>query len=180
MPLLPGLCDNPSSIDSLVRWTADYGGKFVLASGLTLSDQQRAYFFNVLAERFPDLLANYQQLYPQGSYGAVGYNWRELALRVREACTKYGISDRIPRPIIPTDKHALNKKIVEKLANEAYDLELQAKPDDQIWELRKAAWAIEDLEQDISLIYRSMGLKGLQSIPDIGESLGQKIADMIV
>jgi DNA repair photolyase len=179
MPLLPGLCDDASSIDSLVRWTADHGGKFVLASGLTLSDQQRAYFFIVLAERFPDLLASYQQLYPQGSYGAAGYQWRELALRVREACAKYGISDRIPRPIIPTDKRALNKQIVEKLANQAYDLELQAKPDHQIWEFRKAAWAVEDLEQDISLIYRSMGLKGLQSIPDVSENLGQKIADMI-
>jgi DNA repair photolyase len=179
MPLLPGLCDDASSIDSLVRWTADHGGKFVLASGLTLSDQQRTYFFNVLAERFPDLLASYQKLYPQGSYGAAGYPWRELALRVREACAKYSISDRVPRPIIPTDKRALNKKIVEKLANQAYDLELQAKPDHQIWEFRKAAWAIEDLEQDVSLVYRSMGLKGLQSIPDVGESLGQKIADMI-
>jgi DNA repair photolyase len=180
MPLLPGLCDDPVSIDSLVRWTADNGGKFVIASGLTLSDQQRAFFFNVLAERFPDLLGRYQQLYPQGSYSAAGYHWREIALRIREACTKYGIADRVPRPIIPTDKRALNKRIVEKLANQAYDLELQAKPDHQIWELRKAAWAIEDLEQDVSLIHRTMGLKGMQSIPNIGEAFGQKIADMIV
>jgi DNA repair photolyase len=179
MPLLPSLCDDVSGIESLVRWTADHGGKFVLASGLTLSDQQRAYFFNVLAERFPDLLASYQKLYPQGSYGATSHHWREIALRVREACTKYGIADRVPRPIIPTDKYALNKQIVEKLANQAYSLELEAKPDRQIWEFRKAAWAVEDLEPDVSLIYRSMGLKGLQSIPDVGESFGQKIADMI-
>jgi len=30
----------------------------------------------------------------------------------------------MPRPIIPGDKFALNKRIVEQLANQAYEMEL--------------------------------------------------------
>jgi DNA repair photolyase len=175
MPLLPGLCDDEVTLDSLVRWTVEHGGGFVLASGLTLSDQQKEYFFAVLRERFPDLWPTYQRLFPPKSYGQIGSGWCETALRIRAACMKYGIPDRMPRPIIPGEKRALNKRVVEKLANKVYEMELKNEPNYRIWSYRKAAWAIEDLEQDIGLLYRTMGLKGLQSIPNVGEKLGREI-----
>lgn len=175
MPLLPDLCDDDATLESLVRWTAEHGGQFVLASGLTLSDQQKDYFFTVLGERFPDLFPTYQRLYPAKSYGQAGEGWKEIALSVRESCTKYDIPDRMPRPIIPGDKRALNRRIVEWLANKAYTLELEYAPNYRVWSYRKAAWAVEDLAQDIGLVYRTMGLKGLQSIPNVGEKLGREI-----
>jgi len=180
MPLLPGLCDDAATLESIAHWTAGHGGQFVLASGLTLSDQQKDYFFKVLGERFPDLLATYQRIFPPKSYSQVGDGWRETALRVREGCAKYDIPDRMPRPIIPGDKRALNRRIVEWLANKVYALELENAPDYRVWSYRKAAWAVEDLEQDIGLIYRTMGLKGLQSIPSIGEKLGREIEVWLV
>ena len=179
MPLLPRLCDTPKNLEAVVRWTADHGGQFVLASSLTLADQQRDYFFSVLSERFPDLVAPYLKLYPPGSYAPAGYSWREVALRIREYCTKYGISDRQPRPIIPGDKRALNRKIVELLAEIVYSLELENASSQQVWAYRKAAWAVEDLEQDIGLVVNQMGLKGLQSIPDIGPGMAAKIQVLI-
>ncbi len=36
----------------------------------------------------------------------------------------YCIHDRMPRPIIPSDKFALNNRIVERLADQAYEMEL--------------------------------------------------------
>ena len=175
MPLLPGLCDDEATLESLARWTVEHGGQFVLASGLTLSDQQKKYFFTVLGERFPDLLSTYQRLYPSKSYGPAGDGWRETGLRVREGCAKYGIPDRMPRPIIPGDKRALNRRLVERLANKVYSLELENTSNYRVWAYRKAAWTIEDLEQDIGLVYQSMGIKGLQSIPNVGEKLGGDI-----
>jgi len=179
MPILPGLCYDDANLEAVIRSTADNGGKFVLASSLTLADQQKSYFFDVLRERFPDLLSLYQQLYPPASYAPRDYSWHRIALRIRELCEKYGISDRIPRPIIIGDKHALNKRIVEKLANKAYEMEIRQESDYRIWAYRKAAWAVEDLEQDIGLIYRTMGLKGLQNIPNVGERLGVTIEKML-
>lgn len=168
MPILPGLCDDPANLEAVTHWTANHGGSFVLASGLTLSDQQKEYFFGILRERFPDLLALYQRLYPPKSYGPAGMDWHKAALRIREACEKHGIHDRMPRPIVPGEKRALNKRIVEVLANQLYEKELNAEPDYRLWEYRKAAWAIEDMAEDIGLVYYTMGLKGLQAIPDAG------------
>jgi DNA repair photolyase len=179
MPILPDLCDDDANLENVVRWTAEHGGRFVLAGSLTLSDQQRQFFFRVLAEQFPDLLDRYQGLYPPKSYGPVRSDWRPLALRIKELCEKYGISDRIPRPIIPGDKRTLNKRVVEALANRCYYMELEGKPNHRVWAYRKAAWAIEDTPQDLGLIYRTMGRKGLESIENVGPRLAAVIEHLI-
>jgi DNA repair photolyase len=179
MPILPGLCDSDANLEAVVRWTVDHGGKFVLVGGLTLSDQQKRFFFGVLQERFPDLLALYQKLYPEKSYGPAGWPQQKIALRIRELCAKHGLRDRVPRPIIASDKRALNKRIVEVLAERLYSMELENAPGYRAWPYRKAAWAVEDLEQDIGLVYRSMGLKGLQSIENVGVRMGVVIEKLI-
>ena len=179
MPILPGLSDDAATARDVVRWTAEHGGQFVLAGGLTLADQQRDYFFDVLKERFPDLLSTYRRLYPPGSYGPLGWNWRVVALHVKEACLQYGIRDRIPRPIAPEEARARNKRIVEVLANTAYDIDLRGAPARRVWAFRNAAWAIEDLEIDVGLIYNRMGLKGLSSIPNIGADMAASLESLI-
>jgi DNA repair photolyase len=179
MPILPGLCDDEANLEAVVRWTAEHGGSFVLASSLTLSDQQRDYYFNTLGERLPSLLDTYRALYPQGSYAPAGYSWRSVALHIRDYCERYGIRDRMPRPIIPGEKRALSKRVVEALADQLHTMELHDEPARRVWAFRKAAWAIEDLEQDIGLIYQTMGLKGLQSIPDIGPGLAKVVEGLI-
>jgi len=180
MPILPGLCDTDENLEATVRWTAEHGGRFVLAGGLTLADQQRDYFFGVLRERFPDLLPLYERLYPAGAYGPVrSGDPHAIGRRICELCRQYGISDRMPRPIIPGDKRALNKRVVEALANQCYAMELDNAPGQRVWAYRKAAWAIEDLEQDVGLIYQQMGRKGLESISNVGPRLAAVIEDLL-
>jgi len=163
-----------------VRWTAEHGGRFVIAAGLTLADQQRDYFFGVLRERFPDLLPLYERLFPSGSYGAVrSGDPHVIGRRIRELCRQYGISDRMPRPIIPGDKRALNKRVVEALANECYNMELDNASQQRVWAYRKAAWAIEDTPQDLGLIYSQMGRKGLESIENVGARLAEVVEELI-
>jgi DNA repair photolyase len=180
MPILPGLTDDETTLLNIVRWTADHGGSFVIAGGLTLADQQRDYFFGVLRERFPDLTSLYDRLYPAGSYSPVGWRWQAIAQRLKALCGQYGIRDRIPRPIIPGEKRAFNKRMVEQLANEVYDMELTGEPASRVWALRKAAWAIEDLEQDVRLIYSRMGWQGLSGIEHIGPRLASKLQELVV
>jgi hypothetical protein len=152
----------------------------VLAGYLTLADQQRDYFFTMLQERFPEMLGLYRQAYPPGSYAPQGSRWRDTALRVRELCEKYGIRDRMPRPIIPGEKRAVNKRVVEKLAERVYTLELEDAPPARVWAYRKAAWAVEDLQQDIRLVYQTMGIKGLQALGGIGPTLSAEIENMLI
>ena len=179
MPILPGLCDDDANLQYVVKWTAEHGGQFVMAGGLTMADQQRAYFFDVLDERFPELADAYRRLYPEGAYGPVRSNWRQTARRLKELCEQYGISDRMPRPIIPGDKRTLNKLVVEALANQTYYMELAGEPSRRVWAYRKAAWAIEDTEQDLGLIYRQMGRKGLESIDNVGPKLAEVVEDLL-
>ncbi len=178
MPLLPGLCDDDQNLKALTHWTADHGGEFVLAGGLTLADQQKKFFLGALGKNCPDLSPTYQRLYPPGSY-AQAQPWRKVGLRVRELCHHAGISDRIPRPIIAGEKRTLNKKIVERLANQCYWMELENAPSQQVWAYRKAAWAVEDLEQDIGLVYRQMGRKGLEGIENVGPRMVEVIEKLI-
>jgi hypothetical protein len=182
MPILPGLCDTDENLEATIRATAEHGGKFVVAGGLTLADQQCDYFFRVLRERFPDLLPLYERMYPHPttSYGGIrSGDPQAIGRRIRELCAQYGISDRMPRPVIPGDKRALNKRIVEALANECYWMELDNAPQQRAWAYRKAAWAIEDTEQDLGLIYRMMGRKGLESIENVGPKLVQVLEGLI-
>jgi len=44
---------------------------------------------------------------------------------------------------------------------------------------RKAAKALENLEKDVSAIYKEEGRKGLRKIPGIGESIAQKIEEYL-
>jgi len=179
MPILPGLCDDDENLENVVRWTANHGGQFVIASGLTLSDQQKKFFFEILGERFPDLKASYEHLYPEQSYGPAGWRWQDTALKLQTLCERYGIHDRVPRPIIPGEKRALNKRIVEVLARKTYNLELHEAPGSRVWAYRKAAWAIEEMEQEIGLFYRVMGRKGLEQIPDVGSKLAGEVEGLI-
>jgi DNA repair photolyase len=179
MPILPKLCDDDANLQYVVKWTVEHGGQFVLAGGLTMADQQRDFFLGVLHERFPDLAEHYRSLYPEGSYGPIRGNWKEIALRIKELCEQYGIHDRMPRPIIPGDKRTLNKLVVEALANQVYYMELKGEPSRRIWAYRRAAWAIEDTPQDLGLVYRQMGRKGLESIEHVGPSLAQVIERLL-
>lgn len=178
MPLLPGLCDDDLNLRALAKWTAGHGGKFVLAGGLTLADQQKEFFLRILQRDHPDLVPLYRRLFPAGSYSQA-LPWRRLGLQIHVYCVQEGISDRIPRPIIPGEKRELNKRIVEALAYKLHMLELENSNPSQIWAFRKAAWAVEDLEQDVSLVYRSLGSKGLESIPNISPTLAREIETLI-
>ena len=46
---------------------------------------------------------------------------------------------------------------------------------------RKAAWAIEELEQAVGLIYRTMGplREGLEGIENVGPRLAEVVEDLI-
>jgi len=181
MPILPAFCDDDANLEAVVRWTKEHGGTFVLAGGLTLKGQQRAYWMDYLTQYYPALVPRYEKLYPAGkSYGPAGNYWGPIAQRVAEYCEKHGVPDRMPRPIIPGDKHATNKRLAEYLANEVYRMELRHEPGYRVWAYRKASWALEDLEPDVRVVYETMGRRGLESISNVGPKLARVIEERLV
>ena len=180
MPILPGVCDADANLAAVVHATADHGGRFVLAGGSHPGRSAARLLLRRAAGALPgpgSISTNAS--IPKGSYGPVGQSWPVTGRRIRELCRQAGIADRMPRPIIPGEKRALNKRIVETLANRAYELELDEAPAQRVWAYRKAAWAVEDTEQDIGLVYRTMGLRGLQSIRDVGPEMAGEIERLL-
>jgi len=52
---------------------------------------------------------------------------------------------------------------------------LDCAPKYKTWAFRKAAWALEDLQEDVSAIYAEKGRRGLETIKGVGKSLSQEI-----
>jgi DNA repair photolyase len=180
MPLLPGICDDDEHIEEVVRRVKDAGGQFVLGAGLTLKEGvQRDRYMGFLEQHYPQTLPLYQQLYGSGYEGS-GYETRGeyapvLLRRVREICSRHGIADRMSRPVLHGDPLAANKRIAERLFLKAYDLFLDQAASYRQWAYRKAAWAVDEMEEDVAELYRRDGRKGLQSIKGIGKKLAGEI-----
>ncbi len=175
MPLLPGISDDDRNIEDVISRVRDAGGQFVLAGGLTLKEgAQRQRYIGVLESHYPQVLPLYEQLYgsgfeTRGSYGP------QLLRRVREVCLQHGIADRMSRPVLPDDPLGLNKRIAERLFLRTYDLLLEEAESYRQWAYRKAAWAVDEMEEDVGDLYRQQGRKGLESIKGIGKGLSREI-----
>jgi DNA repair photolyase len=173
MPILPFVADSDSDLEDVIKMTADSGGRFVLAGGLTLSGYERERYMNVIRMNYPEVIERYNDLY-KGNYRPAGDYWGTIACKVRELCYKHGIKDRMPR-WIPESEVAQNKKVAEYLFLKVYDLELDGADTSKIWSYRKAAWAIDELTTSIRHIYTEQGLPGLVAIPNVGKSIAGEI-----
>jgi len=175
MPLLPGISDDDDNITEVVRRVKDAGGHFVLGAGLTLKEgAQRDRYMAFLDLHYPEAAPLYRRLYgdgleTRGSYGP------QLLRRVRDICIQQGIQDRMSRPILAGEAVAANKRIAEKLLLTAYDLTLEEANSYRVWTYRKAAWAIDQMEQDVESIYLQEGRPGLKGIKGVGKSLAREI-----
>lgn len=178
MPILPYICDDDSNLETVVRKTAESGGRFVLAAGLTMSGAQATYFLQTLKQRYPELVEKYEKLYGT-SYTPVDKQYLgKIGLKIRDLCAKHGILDRIPR-YIPEGPLATNKRVAEYIFKRAYYMELESAPSYKIWAYKRAGWTIDELNDDISALYKRRGAKGLQTLPNIGPSLATFIADRL-
>lgn len=72
-----------------------------------------------------------------------------------------------------------NQKIAETLNEIAKLLEIKGAPYYKIRAYKKAAFALNNTEQDIKKIYKNQGLKGIEKISGIGKSIGQKIEEYL-
>ncbi len=180
MPVIPFLGDDEKHLEETIRATKDHGGTFVLVGGLTMDGVQAKRTLAAARRVDPDCEARWRKFYnwrvgSKPNYGpSRGYSAR-LGMKVRELCTKHGLSDRMPRYIAPGPL-AANKRIAEKLFLKVYELELAQEKNYRIWAYRKAAWTVDEMDENIAEIYHARGEAGLRELPGIGKSLAGAIA----
>lgn len=180
MPVIPFTGDDESHLEDLIMAVRDHGGRCVLSGGLTMNGIQAERTLAAAIRHDPALEEKWRKFYrwpPEGqpTYGPPrDYNAR-LGLKVRDLCSKHGISDRMPRYVLP-GTNAVNKHIAARLFMKTYDLELEMAVDQRIWAYRKAAWTIDEMPENIATIYTALGTRGLTALPAIGERLAGQIA----
>jgi len=174
MPVLPYITDSEITFEEIVRSTAEHGGRYVFAGGgLTLDDNVKTRYTRLIQDHFPSLVERYDELY--SSEDSLRRYAAAVGQKIAILCKKHGVADRIRR-YVPDSPLKKNKEIAATLFERAYRLELELESQHKIWAYRKAAWAIEELEEDIEELYRS---GRLEEIPGVGKTLAAEIEEML-
>ncbi|MBU7046815.1 MAG: hypothetical protein HXS54_10295 [Theionarchaea archaeon] len=162
MPVLPFITDSEEMMEDVIRQVKNCGGTFVLVGGLTLDDNVRTRYFQLLKNRFPQLLSKCENLYKsdiQEYYGTISE-------KAGEIIKEYGLKDRIPRYCLN-----FNQKVAEKLFDTVYRIELNDSK--RAWVYRKAAWQVDELEKDIR------DIKDVRTLSGIGEKMALVIGEIV-
>jgi len=92
MPVLPGITDDPSDLEALVKRVSEAGATYVGACALRLQSSARKRYLPFIEQEFPHLADRYRNTYASG-YQA-GDNYRSgLSKFFHKLCRKYGLPD---------------------------------------------------------------------------------------
>jgi len=90
MPVLPGITDNPSDLDALVKRVSEAGAVSVGACAVRLQSAARKRYLPFIEQEFPNLAERYRNTYGHSAYA--GEKYREgLAKFFEKLCAKYGV-----------------------------------------------------------------------------------------
>lgn len=90
MPVLPGITDNPSDLEALVRTVAAAGATYVGACAVRLKSAARQRYLPFIEQEFPHLAERYRNTYAHSAHA--GEKYREgLARFFEKTCAKYGV-----------------------------------------------------------------------------------------
>ncbi len=175
MPILPAVADDDAHLEEVIVATKEHGGRFVLASGLTMSGPQAERVWRVVDRHFPQARPIYERLYAGDAYTLPRSYSADLGRRVRALCEKHGLADRMERWIEPGPL-GVNRWVAERLFRRVYDLELEEANERRVWAYRRAAWTVDELATSVEELYNSQGIEGLMTLPGIGQRLSRLIA----
>ncbi|HEX9085601.1 MAG TPA: radical SAM protein [Gemmatimonadaceae bacterium] len=90
MPVLPGITDNPSDLEALVKRVSEAGATYVGACAVRLQSAARKRYLPFIEQEFPHLAERYRNTYGSSAYA--GEKYREgLARFFEKLCAKYRV-----------------------------------------------------------------------------------------
>jgi DNA repair photolyase len=102
-PLLPGLSDQPSSLERVIVAAREAGACGIWANLLYLRPGTREYFLECLARDWPELLPGYERLYARGAYLPQA-DARPAKEEVRRLAKVHGVRDRRTVKLRPPER----------------------------------------------------------------------------
>lgn len=92
MPVLPGITDNPSDLEALVKRVSEAGATYVGACAVRLRSTARQRYIPFIEQEFPHLAERYRNTYAHSAHA--GEKYREgLANFFTKLCAKYKVRD---------------------------------------------------------------------------------------
>ena len=95
-PIIPGLSDDPASLEAVIKAAAEHGARHVTPITLHLRPGSREWFMPFLREAYPYLEQRYAHLY-KGPYAAREYT-EAVGRTVEELKQKWGFTATRPQP----------------------------------------------------------------------------------
>lgn len=98
MPVIPFITDTPEQIERTFQKAKEIGVDYIIFSGMTLKDgRQKIYFFDVLKHHYPELISEYQNIYPTNEWGqATDEYYESIHHTFLPIARKYKIPIRMP------------------------------------------------------------------------------------
>jgi len=174
-PIIPYILDDDNNIREVVRKASENNAEYILpGSGMTLRGNQRIRWFQLLKEKWPELVEKYEKLYGESQEPN-----REYVVRINrkafEICEGYNIKTYIQPPNFERPLKE-NFEVANLLLLIAYFKEKRTGNPYAAWTYHKAAQNIEELKENIRDICDK---NGLEEISGVGKDLAEIIKEFL-
>ena len=164
LPVIPFISDTPEHIQNTLKLAKEAGAEYVVFGGMTLKEgKQKDYYYKVLQENYPDLITEYEIIYPNNKWGnASSSYYNTLNMLFNDIARQYKIPKRIPAYLF-SDILEINDLVVVILDQMDYLLKSQGQKSPYGY----AAYSVSQLEEPITSIkYKLKSLKGVGSVTE--------------
>lgn len=171
LPVIPFITDTPKMIEDTLRKAHEVGVDFVIFGGMTLKEgRQKRYFYNLLKNRYPELVTEYDRIYEGNSWGhAKEEYYHALNSVFNQTSLTFNMPRRIP-PALYRDILWENDLVTVMLEHLDYFLRLEGKRSS----FGYAAYEISKIEKPLSSMKEE-----LRKIKGVGEKTEEIILEIL-
>jgi len=174
-PIIPYLLDDENNMREVIRGASESNAEYILpGAGMTLRSNQKIRWIELLREKWPELMKEYEKLY----VGSQEPN-REYVVRINkkafEICEEFNIQTYISPPVFERSLKE-NFEVANLLLLIAYFKEKRTGNPYAAWAYHKAAQNIEELKERIRDIHNR---NKLEEISGVGKSITDIIREFL-
>jgi len=172
LPVIPFITDTPELMEETIKKASEAGLDFIIFGGMTLKEgRQKDYFSQVLKQRYPKLIVEYENIYQKNKWGeASGEYYNSINLTFNSIIKKYKIPPRIPL-VLYKDILEENDLVVVILEHIDYLLKLKGRTSPYGY----AAYSISQLKEPLSLMKRR--LRSIKGVGVVTEKIIREILE---
>jgi len=156
MPVIPFITDTREKMEETVRKACEVGVDFIIFSGMTLKEgRQKDYFFDVLKNRYPELIVDYHNIYRGDKWGSATRSYYDsINLMFNSIAKTYEMPMRIPLSLFQ-DILSENDLVVVLLEHIDYFLKMKGRKSPfgyAAYSISQIKTPLSDLENDLRKI----------------------------